>query len=44
VPASVTGRGDDVRDHPDFFHTVAAVRTQLHGGHGDDGGDGGRAS
>ena len=33
VPATLTSRTDEVRDHPDFLHTVARVRTQLHGGH-----------
>ncbi len=33
VPATLTERTDAARDHEDFFHTVARVRTQLHGGH-----------
>lgn len=33
VPQTLHARTDAVRDHPDFLHTVARVRSSLHGGH-----------
>ena len=35
VPQSLAARTEELRDHPDFLHTVARVRTGLHGGHGE---------